>query len=218
MIGDFDLQPPSTMKLKSLAFVLAFAAPMLASADGQQATTRPSDKGRPAKLTEDELEVLAHVHHVNQLEIDMGKLATKRGTPAVKRYGETLVRDHSASDKDVIALAKRHAIAKIPAEKPATEADKAAHQEAMEAMARLKKLSGADFDREYLRLMVEGHDAELASSDPMIASATVPELKRLLEDRKTRLARHADAARELQQGNAQTSASPKAAPTTVRAK
>ena len=33
----------------------------------------------------------------------------------------------------------------------------------------LKKLKGADFDREYLRMMVEGHDKELAMSDPFIS-------------------------------------------------
>jgi hypothetical protein len=56
--------------------------------------------------------------------------------------------------------------------------------------------------------MVDGHEKELAKSDVFIASAQDGDLKTLLEARKTTLQRHADAAKELQKGNAQASATP----------
>ncbi|MDQ3366004.1 MAG: DUF4142 domain-containing protein [Myxococcota bacterium] len=185
--------------------------------------TAPTDKptstdkakpGKGAKLTTEETAIVAHLHHVNVMEIDMGKLAQKNGTAAVKRYGEMMVTDHSAADKELVSFAKQRGIARIPAAKPATETDRADHKQQMEGMAALKKLKAADFDREYLRMMVESHDKELARSDVAMSTATDTELKTMLEARKTTLQRHADAARDLQKGNAQASAMP--APTTPK--
>jgi predicted outer membrane protein len=136
------------------------------------------------------------------------KLAKKKGTPAVKRYGEMMIKDHSTADKELTAFAKKHGLKKVPADKPQTEVEKQGMQLQEQAMAGLKKLKGADFDREYLRIMVDGHDKELAKTDVYLASATNSDLKLMLEARKTTLTRHADAARELQRGNAQASAQP----------
>jgi putative membrane protein len=53
-------------------------------------------------------DVLAKLHASNQKEIAMGKLAEKNGTSKdVIKYGKMLVKDHSAADKKVVALAKK---------------------------------------------------------------------------------------------------------------
>lgn len=192
------------MTIKTLALITALALPSLALADDQK-TDKTSDQTKKETLSEADLAIVAHLHHVNVMEVDMGKLAQKQGTAPVKRYGEMLVRDHSTADKDVIAFAKKRGIAKIPADKPVTEADKTEMKATMEKMTKLKTLRGAEFDRSYLQMMVEGHDKELTSSDPAIASTTDAELKTMLENRKTSLQRHRDAALELQKGNAQAS-------------
>ncbi len=224
------------MKIKTLALVFAFAIPAVASATpndtkgtatdkttdkttdsrttDKSATTKTGDK-TAAKLGDADMKVLAHVHHVNMMEIDMGKLAQRSGTAAVKRYGETIVRDHTTADKDVTALAKKRGIAKIPGDAPDTEIDKADMKMQMEGMANLKKLKAADFDREYLRMMVEGHDKELARNEISIPVVGDPDLKTLLDNRKTTLQRHADTARELQKGNAQASVDSKTSPATT---
>ncbi|HEU0035123.1 MAG TPA: DUF4142 domain-containing protein [Kofleriaceae bacterium] len=202
------------MKIKTLALAFALTTvPALASADDTNKTTdktatdkAATDKTKAAnKLVEAEVKIVAHLHHVNLMEIDMGKMAQKSGTAAVKRYGEMLVKDHTTADKELTAMAKKKGVAKIPADVPQTDSEKAEHKEQMDGMAALKKLKGADFDREYLRMMVDGHEKELAKSDPFIAQATDSDLKATLESRKTTLKRHADAARELQKGNAQAS-------------
>ncbi|MBS1123283.1 MAG: hypothetical protein H6Q90_5511, partial [Deltaproteobacteria bacterium] len=83
------------MKIKTLALVFAFAIPALASADDKQADkSTPSDKSTTdksktdksaAKLGEAEIKLVAHIHHVNTMVIDLGKLAERSGTAAVKR-------------------------------------------------------------------------------------------------------------------------------------
>ena len=73
----------------------------------------------------------------------------------------------------------------------------------MGEMANLQKLKGADFDREYLRMMVDGHDKELAATAGHQEASADDELDTMLENRKTTLQRHSDNAKELQKGNAQ---------------
>jgi putative membrane protein len=211
------------VKIKHFVFAAALALPFSAAAQSpspstDQTTTDKTKTGdkTAGKLTADEVKIVAHLHHVNVMEIDMGKQAKVKGTAAVKRYGEMLIKDHSTADKELTALAKKKGVAKIPADTPATETEKAEMKQQMADMAALKKMKGADFDREYLRLMVEGHEKELAKSDVFISTAQDADLKTMIEARKTSLQRHADAAKELQKGNAQASNTPSAPAKTTK--
>jgi putative membrane protein len=123
-----------------------------------------------------------------------------------------LVKDHQTADKELTAMVKKKGLAKIPAVKPETEADKAEMKANHDKMVQTAKLKGADFDRAYLQAMVEGHEKELAKSDELISKANDSDLKAMLESRKSMLTRHADAAKELQKGNAQASAEPQQTP------
>lgn len=221
------------MKIKSLLFTALLAIPVIASAqptydkaptektapepDKSADANKPADKTgdktkSTAKLSDEEKQIVAHLHHVNVMEIGMGKLAKQKATAAVKRFGDMLIKEHSTADKELKTFAKKNGLAKIPMHKPQTEAEKQEAKQMKDSMAALKKLKGADFDREFLRLNVEGHEKELAKTDVFLASATNEELKTLLEGRKTTLRRHADAAKELQAGNAQASAIPQPQP------
>lgn len=204
------------MKFRAFAIIAAFAVPALASAE--QAPTEPppanppannqpkqgsdtprgNDTGKTAKLSDAEVKVIAHVHHVNQMEITLGKEAEKSGTARVKDYAKTIISDHQNADKDLTAFAKGHKLATIPADKPTTDADRQDDKDMTTAMAHLKTLKGADFDKEYLTMMVSSHDKELAKIDTAISSVSNPELKSLLETVKPMLQRHADQARDLQ--------------------
>lgn len=200
------------MKIRALAIITALALPTFALADesappppdkpADKPMDRPADKptNKAAKLGVGDVKIIAHLHHVNQMEIDLGKLAQKSGTAVVKSYGETLEKDHQSADKDLTAFAKQHKLAAIPADKPASDADRQEHKDMMQQMARLKMLKGAEFDRELLNMMVSGHDKELARIDVSISSASDTDLQNMLEAVKPVLQRHADQARDLQKG------------------
>jgi putative membrane protein len=185
------------MQIKHLLFAFALLVPTITSADDKGATKpAPADK---AKLGDAETKIIAHLHHVNVMEVDMGKLAQKNSTTAgVKKYGAMLVKDHSGADKDLAALAKKKGLAKLPDVEAKTDAEKADMKAKMEAMANLEKLKGPDFDREYLKMMVEGHDKELADTDGHIAASSDADLDAALEKRKTTLQKHSDEAKKLQ--------------------
>jgi putative membrane protein len=163
------------------------------------------DTAKKEKLTPTELQVVAHYHDLNQMEIELGKVAMKQSsTPAVKSYGEMLVKQHGDADKQLVGFAKKTGQT-VPKEKPVTDADKMDKAEQQKSAAAVKKLKGADFDREYLRLMVEGHDKELAKIDTKMGEVQNAELADMLRATKPMLQAHADQARELQKGNAQAS-------------
>jgi putative membrane protein len=161
-------------------------------------TTKPDMNGKSGKLSEGDTKIVAHLHHVNQMEIDVGKAAQKSGTASVKSYASNLVTDHQMNDKDLTSFAKSHKLATIPADKPESDADKQDAKEMTSKVAHLKTLKGADFDREFLNMMATDHDKELAKIDVSIGAATDPDLQSMLKSTKPVLQRHADQARDLQ--------------------
>ena len=184
-----------------------------------QSPTNPADKAPPSrlpseanktdktgdmkgekgeKLSDADIKIISHLHHVNQMEINLGQVAEKSGSAHVKDYAKTLVSDHQSADKDLTAFAKQHKLMTIPADKPMTDADRQDDKDMTTAMAHLKTLKGAEFDKQYLSMMVSGHDKELTKIDVAISGATDSDLKSMLQSVKPVLQRHADQARDLQ--------------------
>ncbi len=206
-------------KVATLLASLALAVPVAFADDAKttdtttdktQAPKTNTDKDKPAdksaektKLTAAELQVMAHYHAVNQMEIDLGKAAKTKGSAAeVKSFGEMLVKDHAESDAKLEALAKKTG-QKIPAEKKTTVAQKQDAAKMKTDVAALKKLKAQAFDKQYLQMMVNGHEKELAQIDTKIADVQNAELADLLRATKPVLQHHADHARELQKSEPQ---------------
>lgn len=186
------------------------SAPLVVSAEDTTAKTKQTDTtktsgtatatgtAKPAKLKAEELQVMAHYHEVNLMEIDINKVAAKKATSeGVKAYANMLVKDHMAADKELFALAKKTG-QKIPAEKPATDVEKQEKAEDKKLVAKLKTMKGSDFERQYLQLMVTGHEKEVAKIDANIAKVENAELAESLRAKKPVLQHHADEARTLQ--------------------
>lgn len=197
------------MKTFTLLFALlvapaAYADDVAKTGDTTAPKTGDTMKpGKAEKLSTSDLQVMAHYHTVNMMEVDLGKAAQKQAASAdVKAYGEMLVQHHGDSAKKLKALAKKSG-QKIPMAKPPTDIEKQEMAEAKANAAKLKKLKGADFDREYLRMMVADHEKELAKIDAKVAEVKNTELADNLKALKPVLQQHADQARELQKKDTQ---------------
>ena len=85
-------------------------------------------------------------------EVELGRLAAQKGqSPDVKKFGQKMVDDHSKAGDELKQLASRKGVT-LPTEMKAEQkADK----------DKLTKLSGADFDKEYMSMMVEDHDKDV---------------------------------------------------------
>lgn len=185
------------MKFRAFAIIAVLAVPTLAVADDKTSTTDKTTE-KADKLNAGEVKIVAHLHHVNQMEIDVGKIAQKNGTAHVKSYSDTLEKDHKSADADLNAFAKKRGLKTIPADKPDTDAEKQEQKDMTGQVAHLKTLKGTEFDKEFLNMMVAGHEQEVARIDTSIGTTSDQDLQTFLKSVKPMLQRHEDEARDLQ--------------------
>jgi putative membrane protein len=131
---------------------------------------------------------------MGQSEIALGQLAAQKASHAeVKRFGEMMVQEHQAAG-DELRQIQSQLPANTTAENRGTAGTDAA-DEHKDAMDELQGLSGREFDRKYMDLMVEHHEeavnelerkAENGSTQVrQWASKTLPKLQQHLERAKT---------------------------------
>jgi len=123
-------------------------------------------------------EILSRIHQTDLDEISLGKLAQSQSqSKEVKKFADRMIKDHSANEKDLSMLAKtqnitlRDPVAQNPDDQAKQDKNKA-------TAARLKTLSGAEFDKAYAQAMDAGHQDAIA----MVTNAqpTDPLVKRYL--------------------------------------
>lgn len=95
---------------------------------------------------------MAEAAQGGMMEVALGKIAaSKAANPEVKAFGQRMVVDHGKAGDELKALAAKKKI-ELPAEMSGGQ---------KETVDRLSKLSGAEFDKEYVKLMVDDHDKDL---------------------------------------------------------
>jgi putative membrane protein len=131
-------------------------------------------------------EVLGDLHQSDQKEIQAGQIAQKDGqSKAVKDYGKMLVKDHTAADKKVAALAAKESV-DLKASTPAPGAND------MGTMA-----SGPDFDKKFAQEMLDDHRKDIAKVTDARDNTSDPQLKKLLTDMLPTLEKHETTAEKI---------------------
>ena len=103
-------------------------------------------------LSQDDRSFIQQAAQGGMAEVEMGQLAEQRAQSAkVKAFGQRMVRDHSQADRKLDAIASSKGVT-LPAGLDA---------KAQAQYDRLQKLSGADFDREYMAAMVADHQKDI---------------------------------------------------------
>jgi len=121
-------------------------------------------------------------------EVNLGKIAAERASSAeVKKFGQRMVDDHTKANKELNALADKK---KIP---PAQSMD-ATHRQAAERMA---QLTGADFDREFMRQMVKDHKEAVSLFESQSKNGRDEDLKALAGKMLPTLRHHLKMAQEM---------------------
>jgi len=140
-----------------------------------------------AMVYEDDAEFAVKAADAGLSEVQLGRLAMERATDArVKDFATRMVRDHEQANDELLSIAARHNITLPPA----------ASEDEVDKQRDLREKSGADFDRAYMRQMVDDHDDavslfEDAASDARnpdlqsFAARTLPALKKHLEEARS---------------------------------
>ena len=83
----------------------------------------------------------------NAAEIELGKIASERAANAqVKEYGQMMVKDHTAAGNELKQVVSGH-----------IQVQEQMDEKHRDLAQKLRGLQGAEFDREYMTAMAEGH-------------------------------------------------------------
>ena len=125
----------------------------------------------------------------NVAEIDLARLAQQKSNDGdVKEYANMIESDHKkALDNLADLMQDKH-----------VQLQKAAPTEAQQEISRMNTLTGPDFDREFVNMMVSDHQKALELFRTQQASAQDKDVKDYVDDVLPTLENHLDKAQQLQ--------------------
>jgi len=125
------------------------------------------------------------------MEVQLGQLAQKQASgTAVKKFGQMMVNDHTKANNELAALARQKNIV-VPAEPG---------KEAMEHIQKLQQESGANFDKDYVSLMVDDHKEDIEHFEKAAEKAKDPDIKALAAKTLPTLRHHLQMIQGIQDG------------------
>jgi putative membrane protein len=126
---------------------------------------------------------------IGKTEIELGQIALKNTqNEDVHRYAERMVKDHTAADKKLKAIAAKEDL-QLP---------QSLDQEHQSLKTKLQGLKGEDFDRAYVNAMAKGHDKAVALFESASQQAQMPaELKQFAASTLPTLEQHKEMAHSL---------------------
>src|SRR6476659_17257 len=169
--------------MKPSAIVVAIAGVCLSLTSGVSAQTI------------NDAQIASIVLTANQVDVDAGRLATKRAlTVETKQFGQLMVTDHTAVNKSATELAARLGV--TPQDNPTSQSLKT---EGEKNVAHLKTLKGAAFDKAYVDQEVTYHQQVIDALDKtLIPNASNAELKALLVKVRPAFVAHLEHAKHVQ--------------------
>lgn len=121
-------------------------------------------------------------------EVEMGKLAAQKAANAeIKKFGQMMTTDHTKANTELKVLAAKKNIA-LPGDIGSLRS----------TVDGLSKLSGADFDKEYVDEMVDGHETDVAAFEKQASSAKDPDVKAFAAKTLPTLKRHLEMIKAIQ--------------------
>ena len=126
---------------------------------------------------------------IGKAEIELGQIALKNTQDAnVRTYAERMVKDHSAADKKLKAIAAKENL-QLP---------QSLDSEHESLKTKLQGLKGEDFDRAYVKAMANGHDKAVALFESASQQTQMPDdLKQFAASTLPTLEQHKEMAHSL---------------------
>jgi putative membrane protein len=121
-----------------------------------------------ANMTSQDRDFVMDAAMGGMMEVELGRLAAQQGmSDAVKQFGQRMVDDHSQANSELMSLATSKGIT-LP-----TELD----QKHRQHVTKLSAMSGADFDREYGKMMASDHRKDVSEFEKQSTRGTDADLK-----------------------------------------
>jgi putative membrane protein len=121
-------------------------------------------------------------------EVKLGQLASQKASdPEIKKFGQMMVTDHGKANDELKQLAAKKNM-QLPN-------DIGSHQSTYD---KLSKLSGADFDKQYVEAMVDDHESDLKEFQRQADNGTDPDIKAFAAKVAPVIQKHLDAIKAIQ--------------------
>jgi putative membrane protein len=187
--------------------LLALSAPAIsqtATPSGKAPSAAPASPAAPAgrsdatrqekanKLDRQDEKFVKEAAEGGMAEVELGKLAQQKAqNPEVKKLAETIVKDHEAANAQLMAIASGKGV-DMP---KATAEMKGDHKKLHD---KLSKASGVDFDREYVKAMVDDHKKDIKKFEEQAKDGKDAELKSFAQQAVPKLKQHQQMAEQAQ--------------------
>lgn len=185
--------------MKSIAIISALTLVLVACAPGEDEVgtdtaimpteTAAAETSPPAlgtQVTANEFVEKAAAD--GMMEVRLGEMAQQRAqSEEVKQFGQMMVQDHSQANDRLKAIAQPMNLT-VPAQLPADK---------QQTVDRLASLRGPEFDREYMRTMVDDHQKAVDLFQRAATSAIDPQLQSFAQSTLPTLQQHLDRAQQI---------------------
>lgn len=159
--------------------VMAMALGALCCAGTAFAADTKSEK-KAAELDSADKDFMMEAAKGGMMEVDMGKMAEQKAKSAdVKKFGKTMVTDHSKANNQLMSLAKKKGVT-------------------LDTSKSSEKMSDSDFDKEYMDQMVKDHEKDVAAFEKEAKNGKDADVKAWAGKTLPTLKKHLQMAKDIQ--------------------
>jgi putative membrane protein len=189
--------------LVSGLLLIAAAAPASAGARAQNTTDgsgqahdhssgAQGDAGASKSVASSDRDFVMTAAHDGMMEVEMGRMAVERASSDdVKQFGQRMIDDHSKANEELMRIATSKGLT-VPAQMDAK------HQADMDkTKADMGKMTGADFDRHYISMMVKDHEKAVRLFEEQANNGKDADLKSFASTTLPTLQTHLQMARDI---------------------
>ena len=163
------------------------------NAGGQMGTTGrgQAEVGQGGTLSSADRQFVTKAAMMDMAEIQTGRLAVSQGaSESVRQFGQRMIDDHTRTSQQLMQMASAAGFT------PPQTLD-AKHQA---AAAKLARLTGAEFDRAYMKQMVKDHQEAVSLYQRQSTRGSMPELRAFASATLPALQEHLTMARSMAAG------------------
>jgi len=149
---------------------------------------RDADQISPSTVSEEDSKFAVEVASGGMMEVQLGELAQQKASnQRVKDFGAMMVRDHSKLNDELKSLAAMKNITLPPAP----------GEDHMDDIKKLSEKSGKEFDKDYIKLMIDDHEKDIDKFEKCSKDAKDPDLRAFAEKTLPILRKHLDDAKKI---------------------
>jgi putative membrane protein len=180
----------STLAALLIACSAAFAAQNSSTAGSAQAGTQ-MDQGSAKMMKSPDARFAMMAAQGGMAEVQLGQLAAQKASnPDVKAFGQQMVDDHSKANDQLKSVAQ--------GENMTLPSSLSAKDQAL--YTKLQNLSGAEFDKAYVRAMVKDHQEDVKEFQKEADNGKDPQIKNFASQTLPVLQQHLSKIQSIQSG------------------